>query len=122
MASLATFRPSSVQWYLRMADGTAGFSPRAMAVAVTLSLPEAGSERPLAETASTITFAVGTPLHEMERRMLFKTLAFYDNNKARTAQALGITTKTIYNRLTAYQAQLRDNPEKHDASGSGDAA
>jgi DNA-binding NtrC family response regulator len=68
--------------------------------------------RPVAETPSTITFAVGTPLAEIERRMLFKTLAFFDNNKARTAEALGVTTKTIYNRLAHYQAL---------AKGGGDA-
>ena len=65
------------------------------------------NSRPVAETASTITFAVGTSLAEIERRMLFKTLAFFDNNKARTAEALGVTTKTIYNRLAHYQAQAR---------------
>jgi transcriptional regulator with PAS, ATPase and Fis domain len=71
-------------------------------------LDQLRTARPVAETASTITFAVGTPLEEIERRMLFKTLAFFDNNKARTAEALGVTTKTIYNRLAHYQAQSRD--------------
>jgi DNA-binding NtrC family response regulator len=65
----------------------------------------------LAETASTITFVVGTPLEEIERRILFKTLAYYDNNKSRAAQALGITTRTIYNRLSSYQASTRDDDE-----------
>lgn len=78
-------------------------------------LPTSGWSRPIAETATTITFAIGTPLHEMERRMLFKTLAFYDNNKAKAAQALGITTKTIYNRLTAYQTMDSDITEAGDA-------
>ena len=70
--------------------------------------PEIPSHRlsgPLGETASTITFAVGTSLEEIERRMLFKTLAFYNDNKAKAADALGITTKTIYNRLAGYQAK-----------------
>jgi DNA-binding NtrC family response regulator len=69
------------------------------------------TSRPVAETASTITFAVGTPLAEIERRMLFKTLAFFDNNKARTAEALGVTTKTIYNRLAHYQAMAREQED-----------
>ena len=77
--------------------------------------------RPVAETASTITFAVGTPLEEIERRMLFKTLAFFDNNKARTAEALGVTTKTIYNRLAHYQSQARaretDDGDQDNRSG-----
>src|SRR5690606_6669893 len=67
---------------------------------VTPSLPD-NAARPFAETSTTITFSVGTPLHEMERRMLFKTLAYFDNNKAKAAEALGVTTKTIYNRLSA---------------------
>jgi DNA-binding NtrC family response regulator len=73
------------------------------------------TSRPVAETASTITFAVGTSLAEIERRMLFKTLAFFDNNKARTAEALGVTTKTIYNRLAHYQAQA----QARDDDGQG---
>lgn len=80
---------------------------------ITPTLPvDAG--KPPAETASTITFVVGTPMEEVERRMLFKTLAYYDNNKARTAQVLGITTKTIYNRLSNYQASKREAAEGAD--------
>ena len=35
IASFAICRPSSVLWYFRIADGTAGFSPFAIAVHVT---------------------------------------------------------------------------------------
>ena len=84
---------------------------------LTPTLPMSEQAKPLAETASTITFAVGTPMHEIERRMLFKTLAFYDNNKVKAAQALGVTTKTIYNRLTAYQSAGKENVH---AGGSGE--
>ena len=86
---------------------------------LTPTLPMSEHARPLAETASTITFAVGTPMHEIERRMLFKTLAFYDNNKVKAAQALGVTTKTIYNRLTAYQSAAKENAH---AGGSAEGA
>ena len=70
---------------------------------------------PAAETASTITFAVGTPLHEIERRMLFKTLAYFDNNKSKAAQVLGIATKTLYNRLNSYQAEPAGPPTLGEA-------
>lgn len=63
---------------------------------------------PVAETEDSITFTVGTPLHEVEKRMLFKTLAYYDNNKSRAARALGVTAKTIYNRLLAYQSDASE--------------
>ena len=50
--------------------------------------------------------------------MLFKTLAFFDNNKARTAEALGVTTKTIYNRLAHYQAQARSGDDDAEDAAS----
>ncbi|WP_146907120.1 sigma-54-dependent transcriptional regulator [Arenimonas daejeonensis] len=76
--------------------------------------------RPPSETASSITFMVGTPLEEIERRMLFKTLAYYDNNKVRTAQALGITTRTIYNRLSNYESLRQGAGEDTDEdTGTG---
>ncbi len=85
-------------------------------------VPQESQARPLAETATTITFAIGTPMNEIERRMLFKTLAFYDNNKAKTARALGVTTKTIYNRLTAYESSgevADEGPDDSLQSGNG---
>ena len=39
-----------------------------------------------------------------EREMLLKTLAASGNNKRRAARSLGITTKTIYNRLLRYRS------------------
>ncbi len=80
---------------------------------ITPVLPDVAASEPT-ETASTITFAVGTPIHEIERRVLFKTLAFFDNNKSRTAQALGITTKTIYNWLSQYQTRVPAAPRPQD--------
>jgi len=34
---------------------------------------------------------------------MLKTLSYYDNNKLKAAEALGISAKTIYNRLSRYQ-------------------
>jgi DNA-binding NtrC family response regulator len=61
-------------------------------------------------------------MHEIERRMLFKTLAYFGNNKARTAQALGITTKTIYNRLHAYRAAGHGDVAGNDPDNGHDDA
>ena len=87
---------------------------------ITPTLP-VETTRPPNETASTITFVVGTPLEEIERRMLFKTLAYYDNNKVRTAQALGITTRTIYNRLSNYASRQREDEGDNDGDVGSDA-
>lgn len=51
-----------------------------------------------------IRFSVGMNLEEVEREMLLKTLAHFNNNKRQTADTLGITAKTIYNRLIRYRS------------------
>ncbi|UXI68990.1 sigma-54-dependent transcriptional regulator [Tahibacter amnicola] len=64
---------------------------------------------PIEETDLTVTFPVGTSFEEMERKMLLKSLAHFGNDKVRTAEALGISVKTIYNRLSRYAAN--DDPD-----------
>ncbi len=49
-------------------------------------------------------FAVGTPIAEMEREAIHATLARYEGDKRRCAELLGISLKTLYNRLAQYQA------------------
>jgi DNA-binding NtrC family response regulator len=55
-------------------------------------------------TADAVKFAVGMSFEDIEREMLLKTLARCGNNKSRAARVLGITSKTIYNRLMRYRA------------------
>jgi DNA-binding NtrC family response regulator len=47
---------------------------------------------------------IGTPLAEMEREAIFATLDFCAGNKRRAAGILGVSLKTLYNRLAAYEA------------------
>lgn len=56
------------------------------------------------EGDGSIRFRVGMTFDEIEREMLLKTLAHHGNNKRRAAKTLGITAKTIYNRLLRYRA------------------
>jgi len=42
---------------------------------------------------------LGTPLHEIERQLIHRTLAHVGNDKRRAAQLLGITSRTIYRKL-----------------------
>ena len=60
---------------------------------------QAMPQRALSESPNTITFAVGTTFEEMERHILRKTLQHFGNNRRRAAAALGITPRTIRNRL-----------------------
>ena len=59
----------------------------------------------LHQDASTIMFNVGMSYAEVEHEMLLKTLERYGNDKTRAAQALGVSVRTIHNRLTRRRAQ-----------------
>ncbi|MES2768947.1 MAG: sigma-54 dependent transcriptional regulator [Bdellovibrionota bacterium] len=43
-----------------------------------------------------------TTLYELEKRYIIKALSYFDGNKTRAANALGITIKTLYNKLHEY--------------------
>ena len=55
-------------------------------------------------TRQTVTIPLGSSLAEMEREMILATLDFYENQRERAAAALGISLKTLYNRLKEYSA------------------
>lgn len=42
------------------------------------------------------------PLHELEKRYILKALSYFEGNKTQAANALGITIKTLYNKLHEY--------------------
>ncbi|MGH8152549.1 MAG: sigma-54-dependent transcriptional regulator [Rhodanobacteraceae bacterium] len=86
--------------------------------------PEAALESPTTGgTAGVVQFAVGMSFEDIEREMLLKTLARCGNNKARAARILGITSKTIYNRLLRYRSQgLIDDAALQDPASDHPAA
>lgn len=47
-------------------------------------------------------FEVGMTVAEMERRLIFKTLEFTENNRTRAADMLGISIRTLRNKLNEY--------------------
>lgn len=50
----------------------------------------------------TLNFQVGTPLADAQRELIMATLHHFSGNKRLTASALGISVKTLYNRLKEY--------------------
>jgi DNA-binding NtrC family response regulator len=48
---------------------------------------------------------VGTPLSDVERRLILATLESLEGDKRETAKLLGISLKTLYNRLAEYKGQ-----------------
>jgi DNA-binding NtrC family response regulator len=59
-------------------------------------------------TGNCLKLPVGTPLSELERQMIYATLDHCDGNKRRCAQLLGISLKTLYNRLSGYHSGTAD--------------
>jgi DNA-binding NtrC family response regulator len=47
----------------------------------------------------------GTPIADVERRLILATLEHCDRDKKKAAEALGISLKTLYNRLNEYGAK-----------------
>lgn len=59
----------------------------------------------------TLTLPVGTPLEEAERQMIMRTLQKTKNNKTRAAELLGISLKTLHNKLNLYRERGLLNDE-----------
>jgi DNA-binding NtrC family response regulator len=74
-------------------------------------------QRARARSEDTLTLPIGTPLDEVERRMILRTLQKTDNNKTRAAELLQISLKTLHNKLRLYRERglLRDG-ERNDPS------
>ncbi|MCK0508342.1 sigma-54-dependent transcriptional regulator [Aromatoleum anaerobium] len=73
--------------------------------------------------SSVITIRVGTPLDEVNRRVMEATLMECGNVKRKAAEMLGISLKTLYNRLAVYNAgkELYDEEDAEEfAGGPGD--
>jgi DNA-binding NtrC family response regulator len=66
-------------------------------------------DKPLASAGSSLNFAIGTPLDTIEREVIVATLEHCRGRKRETAQLLGVSLKTLYNRLNEYSAsRMRD--------------
>ncbi|MGH8069264.1 MAG: sigma-54-dependent transcriptional regulator [Candidatus Entotheonellia bacterium] len=65
--------------------------------------------KPLTETGAvndgspTVAIRVGTPIDDVERLLITKTLELNQGNKPKTAENLGISLKTLYNKLERYE-------------------
>ncbi len=62
--------------------------------------------RPPVQEANAVRLGVGTTVDEAERLLILKTLESTNNNKTRAAEILGISLKTLHNKLKEYGAQV----------------
>jgi len=62
-----------------------------------------GRARPAEEpVAATAPVPVGVPLRDLEKEAILRTLASVNNNKTKAAEILGISLKTLHNKLNRY--------------------
>jgi DNA-binding NtrC family response regulator len=69
--------------------------------AVQSGLPSSEVQRYLDESNS-VRVEVGTTVDEAERQLILKTLHSTHNNKTKAAEILGISSKTLQNKLKEY--------------------
>ncbi|MGE5115223.1 MAG: sigma-54-dependent transcriptional regulator [Betaproteobacteria bacterium] len=62
-------------------------------------------------TGASIIIKLGTSMADAERQLILATLAHYNNHKERTAAVLGVSLKTLYNRLKEYSADKVEGDE-----------
>ncbi|MEZ5582570.1 MAG: sigma-54 dependent transcriptional regulator [Candidatus Competibacteraceae bacterium] len=71
-----------------------------------VSLPESPQPAEQGNEDGNLHLTVGvTSMEEAERQLIFATLAYYEQNKSKAAEALGISLKTLYNRLKQYESE-----------------
>ncbi len=64
--------------------------------------PELGGD---SGTGRSLSFQVGASIADVEKRLILATLELYEGNKRRTAEVLGVSLKTLYNRLNTYKLE-----------------
>lgn len=62
-----------------------------------------------------LSIRVGSPLADVERALIFATLEHFGGHKERTAAALGVSLKTLYNRLKEYSGDGNGTSEHRAA-------
>ena len=82
-------------------------------------LPQSPNAAPSIGGAPTLTIRIGTPLAEVDRLVTLATLELLGRHKEKTAATLGISLKTLYNRLKEYAS---DDGEPVSEPGALDEA
>ncbi len=69
-----------------------------------------------ADDPDTVRVGVGTTVEEAEKLLILKTLESTNNNKTRAAEILGISLKTLHNKLKEYGSAQADAAAKEEES------
>ncbi len=70
--------------------------------------------RTTVEDPDSVRLGVGTTVGEAEKLLILKTLEATNNNKTKAAEILGISLKTLHNKLKEYGSATAEVPEKEE--------
>jgi two-component system, NtrC family, response regulator HydG len=79
---------------------------------VTFTRDEPAAGRPGAAPDGVFTIRIGTPLAEIDQRVLEETLRFADGNRTVTAKLLGIDPKTVFRKLKQAEEGADESSDK----------
>ncbi|WP_407148171.1 helix-turn-helix domain-containing protein [Bradyrhizobium sp. ORS 86] len=88
-----------------------------MSYASTLPAPEAMLLPSLAPN-EIVPLLIGATVDEVERELVLQTLARCDGNRTRAARVLGLSVRTLRNKIREYSAEGIDVPP-HSDNGAG---
>jgi two-component system response regulator HydG len=74
-----------------------------------------GIRSPKSSKAESGEYEVGMPLDELEKNHILRALTYFQGNKTKTAQSLGITIKTLYNKLHRYGVIQTEGSQQSDS-------
>ncbi len=69
----------------------------------------------MAPAGNVLTVRIGSPLADVERELILATLGHFKGHKEKTAAALGVSLKTLYNRLKEYGRE-RSHEDSHEVA------
>jgi DNA-binding NtrC family response regulator len=69
------------------------------------------------QSTSTIAIQAGMTVREMEKKLITKTLQDVDDNRTRAAELLGISIRTLRNKLKEYKQELQASQAESAAQG-----
>ena len=83
-----------------------------MSYASTLPAPEASA--PQLTPNEVVPLLIGATVGEVERELVLQTLARCDGNRTRAARVLGLSVRTLRNKIREYSAEGIDVPAHGD--------
>jgi DNA-binding NtrC family response regulator len=74
------------------------------------SVPESGVLVPASDPSEVVPMLIGATVQEVERELMLQTLARCDGNRTHAARVLGVSVRTMRNKIRQYSADGADVP------------